>query len=298
MTSPDTTLPLQKGGLPAKAVFFWAVLGVLLVAIFWETGKGLLYQYGRPDSYYSHGLLIPVISLFFVWRMRATLRDIPVSPSKVGLVALAVACALVLVGDFLGFRIIGQTVIIFMVAALLLTFLGMAHLRAMWFPVLFLFFMIPIPDSITQGLVLQVKLLATEMAVRLAQLVSLPMIRDGSYVIFGNDRLLVGEVCGGLRSLIALLALGAVVSYVSRAKSWARWMLFLLSAPVAIAANVTRIFFLCVVGYKWGSAVAAGRVHDVSGILIYATAAILLVSAEHILRKIAPLPPEPEVRSS
>ena len=298
MTSPDTTLPLQKGGLPAKAVFFWAVLGVLLVAIFWETGKGLLYQYGRPDSYYSHGLLIPVISLFFVWRMRATLRDIPVSPSKTGLVALAVACALVLVGDFLGFRIIGQSVIIFMVAALLLTFLGMAHLRAMWFPVLFLFFMIPIPDSITQGLVLQVKLLATEMAVRLAQLVSLPMIRDGSYVIFGNDRLLVGEVCGGLRSLIALLALGAVVSYVSRAKSWARWMLFLLSAPVAIAANVTRIFFLCVVGYKWGSAVAAGRVHDVSGILIYATAAILLVSAEHILRKIAPLPPEPEVRSS
>ncbi|MCC6694578.1 MAG: exosortase/archaeosortase family protein [Candidatus Hydrogenedentes bacterium] len=296
MTSAERTRAIVKGGLPVKTLLYGALLAILVGVIFRETWDGLLYQYGRVDSYYSHGLLIPVISLFFVWRMRRELRAIPVSPSGLGLALLAFSCFMILVGDFLGFRLIGQSVILLMVAAFVLTFLGMAHLRALWFPVAFLVFMIPIPDSITQGLVLQVKLLATELAVRLAQLVSLPMIRDGSFVIFGNDRLLVGEVCGGLRSLIALLALGAVVSYVSRAKPWARWLLFFLSAPVAIAANVTRIFFLCIVGYHWGSAVAAGRVHDISGILIYATAAILLVSAEQLLRKIAPLPAEPEVK--
>ncbi|MCC6490359.1 MAG: exosortase/archaeosortase family protein [Candidatus Hydrogenedentes bacterium] len=295
MTSVELTRSPGKRGLSAKSLLYWAALALLLAAIFRETWSGLLYQYGRVDSYYSHGLLIPVISLFFVWRMRRELRAIPVAPSGLGLALLAFACFMVLVGDFLGFRLIGQSVILLMVAALVLSFLGIAHLRALWFPIAFLVFMIPIPDSITQSLVLQVKLLATELAVRLAQLVSLPMIRDGSFVIFGNDRLLVGEVCGGLRSLIALLALGAVVSYVSRAKPWARWLLFVLSAPVAIAANVTRIFFLCVVGYNWGSTVAAGRVHDISGVLIYATAAILLVSAEQVLRKIAPLPAEPEV---
>jgi exosortase len=108
-------------------------------------------------------------------------------------------------------------------------------------------------------------------------------------VHFGEDFLLVGEVCGGLRSLIALLALGALMAYISKTHWIARLLLFVAIAPiVAILTNVLRIFSLCVVGYFYGSEVAAGTFHDVSGILIFVVAFVLFLSLEGLLRKLLP----------
>jgi exosortase len=148
--------------------------------------------------------------------------------------------------------------------------------------------MIPIPPSMTQSVSLKVKLLATEGAVQMSQFFGLPMVRDGSYIHFKDDFLLVGEVCGGLRSLIALLAFGAIMAYISKTRNWARAAILLMSGPVAVAANISRIFLLCVIGYFYGSEVAAGTVHDVSGILIFVVAFILMFLLEAIFRKIAP----------
>ena len=61
-----------------------------------------------------------------------------------------------------------------------------------------------------------------------------------------------------------------------------------LAGPIAIVANVFRILVLCVVGYFWGSAVAFGTFHDVSGFFIYGVAFILFFLLEAGLRKLAP----------
>ena len=248
-----------------------------------------LYRTWRAvDSYYSHGFLIPPISLYFVWQKRAELRKAPLEPSPAGYALLASACLLLLASDSLGLRLLGQFSLIPMIAGLILIFLGRRHLALLWFPVVFLFFMIPIPPSITQSLSLRIKLLATDSAVHLARLFTLPMVRDGSYVHFGNDQLLVGEVCGGLRSFIALIAFGALMSYISKTRLWARLLILLIAGPVAIVANMLRIFGLCVVAYFRGSQMATGRFHDVSGILIFVVAFVLLFSVEALLRRIAP----------
>jgi exosortase len=181
-----------------------------------------------------------------------------------------------------------QLSILPMLAGFVLALLGWRHLIILWFPLAFLIFMIPIPPSMTQSVALEIKLLATEGAVRLSQLFGLPMIRDGSYIHFKDDMLLVGEVCGGLRSLIALLAVGAIMAYISKTRDWARVLILVLSGPVAVIANVSRIFLLCVVGYFYGSEAAAGTVHDVSGILIFVVAFALLGALEALLRKVAP----------
>ena len=127
--------------------------------------------------------------------------------------------------------VFGQLSMIPMLGGLILFLLGRRHARILWFPVAFLIFMVPIPPSLTQSIVLHIKLLATEAAVRLAQLATLPIIRDGSFVHFGDDQLLVGEVCGGLRSLIALLAFGALMCYISKTRLWARILILAVSGP-------------------------------------------------------------------
>ena len=265
-----------------------SAIALLYCVVFADAVREMVENYNSPDSYYTHGYIIPFISLYFVWRKREELRKLHTEPSRWGLWMISGCGLLVLAGDFLGFRIIAQFAMILALAGIIMSLWGNSHVRALWFPVAFLLFMIPIPTSITLSLVLYVKLLAIDCTVWISQLFGLPMVRDGSYIAFGNDRLLVGEVCGGLRSLIALLALGSLLAYMSKARPWARVTLLFLSAPVAILANVFRIFFLCLVAYMWGSSNATGKLHDASGIAIYAVAALLLSGIEFFLRRVAP----------
>ncbi len=276
-----------------KAVAFWVAAAVLCCLIFLEAARDLYEFATRSDSYYSHALLVPFVSAYFVWRDRAVLSQMATSPSKVGYPLIFAACVIVVVGDLLGLRIFGQVAVLPLLVGLILVFLGPRHLLRMWFPLVFLLFMIPLPMSLTTAMTFRTKMLATEGAVRLSQAFFLPMVRDGSYIHFAGDRLLVGDVCSGLRSLIALLALGAVMSYISRTKTWARLLIFVVAGPVAVASNVFRIFLLCVVAHYWGSEVASGWVHDVSGVMIYIVALALMIALEGLMRQIAPAS-EPE----
>lgn len=273
-----------------------ATIVVLVTAAFWHSFIDIYSNWRLPDSLYSHALIIPPISLFFVWRSRERLKRAPMKPSiGLGFPVLMAGCLMLLLGDFLGFMTFVHLSILPVLTGLCLLFLGTRATLILAFPLAFLFFMIPMPYSLTSPISFQSKMLATESAVAMGKFMTLNMVQDGSFVYLGSeDKLLVGDVCGGMRSLIALLAFGALMAYISKTRIWARIAILVLSPLVAILANVSRIFFLCVVGYFWGDESATGIVHDASGIGIFAVAFVLLFSIEAILRKIAPAPEHPE----
>jgi exosortase len=268
---------------------------VLLAFIFAEAARNLHWNVTRADSYYSHSYFVPFVSLFLVWRKREQLATIPRIPANAGFGFLLLACALVLVSDLLGFRILAQAALLPMIAGLLLVFAGWEVLRRLWFPIAFLAFMIPLPQSLTTSLTFRLKILAADGAVWLCNLFQLPMLRDGSYIHVVDDRLLVGDVCGGMRSMIALVALGALVAYLSETRPWARIAIVLMSPVIAVAANLLRIAFLCVVAYGWNSETASGWVHDFSGMLIYVVAIALLLGLDGLLRRVAPANSPPTI---
>ncbi|MCP4641576.1 MAG: EpsI family protein [bacterium] len=276
------------GRLRPVELVLLAILAVELVLLYWRAGHELYVNWTLVDSYYSHGFLVPFVSAFFIWRERSAILAAPRCSSASGFAWIAGASVMLLLGDFLGFRVFGHLSIVPMLTGISLILQGKARTFRMWFPIAFLLFMIPIPPSLTQSIALRLKLVAAECSVRLARMVTIPMVRQGSYVHFGDDYLLIGDVCGGLRSLIALLALGALMAYISQTRSWARWLVLFLSGPIAVVSNVFRIFLLCVVGYFYGSEVAGGTVHDVSGYLIFAVAIALFISLESALRWFAP----------
>lgn len=262
------------------------VLGLLLVPVFY-----FLYSkyfdimagvWDREDSYYSHGPLVPLISLALAGYILWNKRNEPVRPSFWGLPLAGIGCFLLIASDFLGFNVFAQVSFIPLLAGVIATLLGFRFLAALWFPLLFLLFMIPIPPSVTQSVQLKIKLFATEGAVQIGRLIGLPLVQDGSFVHFGSDQLLVGDVCSGLRSLVALLALGAIVAYMSKSSPLLRGLIFVIAAPIAVFTNVLRIFTLCVIGYFYGSEAASGTVHDVSGYLIFVVAFVLLMGVERL----------------
>jgi len=285
---PQSPPPGAQPARNGRVLLFWLATAVLLVLLFRQSFFYWYDNVSRENSYYSHAVLVPFVSLFFVWRKKDALTRTPGGTSTLGYPLLVLSFLLVLGADLLGFRILGQAAILPLVVGLGLLFLGPDRVKQLWFPIAFLFFMIPIPESLTASVTFRVKMLAAEGAVNLANLVYLPMVRDGSYIHFADDLLLVGDVCSGLRSLIALLALGAVVAYLSGTRPWARVLVLAISAPIAIASNVLRIFFLCVVGYYYGSEIASGWVHDISGYLIYVVALVMLCGVERLLHAVAP----------
>lgn len=268
------------------------ITGVAVLALFLFTYyfvfRYLYFSYIFERSYYTHGFLVPLISGYIAWTKRDRLRALPIEPCLWGYPILAGSAVMLLVGGYLGLRVIEISSLVPIIVAIILILFSLRHALTLWFPIIYLFFMIPMPPSLTSGAVVSIKLFATEQAVQLAQLSTLPMIRSGSYIVFGDDQILVGEVCGGLRSLIALLAFGTLMAYISQTAGWARWLILFVSGPIAIVSNVVRIFALCLIAYFFGSETVEGTVHDVSGILIFAVAFFLLFSLEALLRKIAP----------
>jgi exosortase len=83
------------------------------------------------------------------------------------------------------------------------------------------------------------------MSTAMLNLVNLPAIRQGSYMILENERLAVGDVCSGLRSLLALLSLGVLYAWMVRDRGKAHVAAVLLMAvPAAIIGNGLRIFLV------------------------------------------------------
>lgn len=284
ISAAPAPLPKISAGDGARA----GLLAAALVAVYAPVFVDLYLAWTGVGSYYLHGFLIPPISLYFVWQKRRELQAAPLRRTWAGVVLVGLACLMLLAGQAIGIRIAGQVSLLVMITGLILAFLGPRHAALVWFPILFLLMMIPIPMSVVQSVALHIKLFATQMAVVLAQLCMLPVIREGSYVYFGEDHFIIGEVCGGLRSLISLLSVGAVVAYISNTRSWARWLLFAASGPIAVIANIVRIFLLCVAGFFWGSQTATGKFHDISGIVIFLVAFLLLFSLDSLLRRLAP----------
>ena len=91
------------------------------------------------------------------------------------------------------------------------------------------------------------------------------------------------EACSGLRSLISLSALGAVFAYMTQKTLPKQIILFLSVIPIAIIANVFRLFITAVGAVVIGPEFAEGFLHEFSGLVVFLTALILLIIEGGIL---------------
>jgi exosortase len=141
--------------------------------------------------------------------------------------------------------------------------------------------------------------MAADMATGLLNLVNLPAIRQGSYMVFGDERLAVGDVCSGLRSLLALLSLGVLYAWLVRERGKVHVAAVLLMAvPAAIVGNGLRIFLVsCLVMALGQKAVFEPRIgswdlHLFTGAVIFIAAFGCLYLVTWALDRILPAKPE------
>ncbi len=261
-------------------------LFVLICAAYLPTFIWMCKRFTEPGSYYAHGFLIPLVSLILLWRKKEELKKIPVSSSMFGLVLLLFGLFVHLIALRFKIDFVSGFSLIVVLTGTILYLLGRKHMEAFLFPVLFLGFMVPLPTVFTTPLSFRMKMFAASAATFFANKIHIPAIQEGSTILMPFSSLTVGDPCSGLKSLISLLALGAIVVYLMRTSLPRKTLLFLMTIPLALAANIVRILFLILVAYVYGSKVATGKfLEGFAGLLVFVLAFAGLLTLGSILCK-------------
>jgi EpsI family protein len=245
---------------------------------------GLYERLVKGDSYYTHGPLVPLVSLVTIALLVRYTR-IPVRPSPVGgSLVVILGLLLHLLGAFAEFVFIQGFAFVVVIVGLVLLLWGGVAVRRLWVPIALLLFMVPLPPSVIHEASFRLKMIAADWGVRVAGVLGIMVERSGSNLIFqGNRSMMVGDVCSGLRSLLSLLGFGALYVYVCRLRRGWRLWLFAMTVPVAIVSNCVRIVSLIIVADIWGVEVASGWYHDSSGVLTFLCALGLMYGLEALV---------------
>ena len=260
-------------------------LAVALAGLYAAVAPRLVRQWANDDDY-THGFLILPLALYFVWDGRERLKGLPVKPSLWGAGLLAFGLLMLVVGSVGAELFLQRSSFIVVLAGLVWLILGTAFLRELAFPLAFLVFMVPLPAIVMNAVAFPLQLFAAQTATFCMQAAGIPVLREGNVITLASTTLEVAEACSGIRSLQALLALGAVYGYFTQKAAWKKWALVLLSVPIAIAANAFRVAGTGFLAHYWGAEMAQGFYHGFAGWIVFVVAFALLLGCGGVLGKV------------
>jgi exosortase len=269
-------MALRETLVPGLALLVFALLT-------WPVWRWLWGEW-MGNQYYSHGILIPPVSLYLVYQRFRHDPQLTWSPghgSSAGLALTALGVALYLY--FLNDRAfyLAAFAMILMIGGLVWTFGGTDVARRLLFPVAYLVFMVPLPfvDRYTLDLALFTGLCSGG----IARLLGLDVVIAGNAVSLPNAELVIGAQCSGVNSLIALTALMVLVAYLVQGPLWSRLVLVVLAVPLAVLGNILRVTSLLFVARSWGAQAAFTFYHDYSGIAFFVLVLLLLLPITRVL---------------
>lgn len=234
----------------------------------------------------SHAVLVPFVSLYFIWEKRADILRLQSRGSNAGLVLLALCLSFYAVSFVGGIAFFCRLMLVASLIAVVWSCLGTKVLRLLAFPLGFLFFIIPVPDTLLNLVSFPLQLLATKVSANLIAYCSIPVYREGNMLFFLNTQLEVAEACSGIRSIMALTMISAIFAYISEGAVWRRTTLVLAAIPIAFIANILRVTGTGILAHFYGDKVARGFLHDFSGLVVFLFGLIMLFGLYSLLKRI------------
>ena len=285
-----------------RALLVVALPAIAFFAMFW---RWFMTQHsmsiGAVEDW-GHAYIVPFVGLFYIWTKR---REIVQTRESVYWPGLAVA--LLGVVTYLYFvlafpnHMFQGFALVLTVAGLVLLVGGTRVFGVLFFPVAYLALGVTISDQVMTLVTWPLKQFAAVGGDILLQMLTLETQRaPGSNVIYvlssvpGKDPvpLNIEEACSGMRMVIAFIALGAAVAFLSCRFWWQRIALRLLTLPVALGMNIVRIGALGVVGLI-DSELAGGDSHSIIGMILLFPSLAIFMGCVWLLNKAVVETPEP-----
>jgi exosortase len=254
---------LKQNGRPVALV----LLGLGLLWSYWPTFVELSDRWAH-DPQYSHGYLVPLFSLYLLWRQRQRLAASPFPGSGWGFGLVLAGLGLHLVGGYFYFPALDAVSLLPVLTGLCVVLGGWPALRCSWPALAFLAFMLPLPHSLKTALAQPLQQVAALASTYLLETFGLPAICRGNIIHINDTKIGVVEACNGLSMLITFFALSTAVAILTT-RGWIYRTAALVSAvPIALIANILRITTTAVLMETVSGKAAHVFFHDVAGWLM------------------------------
>jgi exosortase len=263
-----------------------AILGTLLFLLYHRILQHLAEDW-IDDPNYSYGFFVLIFCCGVLWKQRKTLQGTPRKPASIGLVIIGGALGILILGVYGAELYLSRTSLLFLIAGLVIYFLGWRMFKAVLFPWSVLLLTIPLPAIVFNQVSFPLQFEASRLASGLAGLARVPVLREGNVIVLPSLTLDVAEACSGLRSLMALITLAVFYGYVFESRVSRRLLLAFAAVPIAVMANAMRIMGSGVIGEYWGPDKAEGFFHLFSGGLVFVCSLLLLFGFHAALKPLS-----------
>ena len=230
------------------------------------------------DPYYSHGFLIPIVSVYLIWLSRKDVMDLSDVENRHSPMLLITGFSLYIAGIIVDVRFLMYVSFVIFSAGLIVYVWGPKVLKRLWFPVVYLFLMIPMPYALSSNIAFPLQLASSRYAALALDLLGISALQEGVNIQIPGFSFVIERGCSGLRSIVALFTLSVLFAYLVGGSVQKKIFLIFSSIPIALMANLVRIVVVVLIAKFWGREAAESFFHEFSSLLLFSLAFILLLA--------------------
>jgi exosortase len=278
--------PSDSASRPWLYFAFW---GVLCALLFWKPLTALC-RYALDNDNASHILLIPFIVGWLLYLDREKVRHTSFDPIFASLFAVpaALLAATVALHPFPDTRLTLAGFILAFALSLIAGFacvFGRQSIRTTWFPLAFLAFLIPFPETLLNRIIYFLQAGSAAIAEWIFDWSGIPVLREGFVFRLPRMSIEVAKECSGIRSSIALVILALLVAHFSFSRFWKKTIFVCAGLLMMVVKNGVRIATLTILANYVDPGFLYGKLHHEGGVVFFLIGLALLLPVYWLLRR-------------
>jgi exosortase len=292
----------EKPGFPISGKLFYWLLWIAASILLLFRPELALVHYSLTNDNASHIILIPFLSAYVFYADRDRIfRVLSTSPLWCAILAGlgSLFLGIVLVGGYKysetnRLTLYTLALAFFWAAGFALLF-GKSSLKRAAFPLLFLLFMIPLPDEFLEKVIYFLQKGSADVAQWSFDLFRVPAMRDGFVFHLAHVNIEVAKECSGIRSSLALLILATLVAHFLLVRTWTKFVFVAIGILIMVVKNGIRIATLTMLAQYVDPGFLFGRLHHEGGVVFFLIGLGLLVPVYWLLRRLEKQPARVEL---
>ncbi len=271
----------------------WLLFGVWVAVSSLLFAKPLiaLVRLSLTNEDASHLILIPFLTVGLVFIERRTIFNNPSFSAGGGIflfLSVIIVLSVRLAGDTVApdLRLTGNVlaVLLLWIAGFAFSF-GKAAVKSAYFPLLFLFLTVPLPNFLLERVISLLQAGSAEITEVLFNLTGVPVLREGLVFHLARVNIEVARECSGIRSTIALFILALPVVHYGLHSLWRKLFFLACAFSMMILKNGIRIATLTLLAMYVDPGFLTGKLHHQGGIVFFLLGLLLLLPVLLLLQR-------------
>jgi len=286
----NNVMSMARFMIPRNILFLF--FSVTILIIFYSAISRLIIL-SFNNELYSHMVLIPLISGYFVYSKRKTIFANNKYSFAAGTILTIAGIIFYLLGINQQIKLNQNDYLFITVSSALISwtgglifFYGTKTFRNALFPLLFLVFMVPIPTYVVDKIVFFLQVGTAEVASIFFKLIGITVFREGLIFQLSNVSIEVAKECSGIRSSMATVIIGVILEQMFLRSWWRKAVLLLSIIPLIIIKNGIRVTVLTLLGnYVDSKFLTHSWLHKGGGIVFFMPIIIMLIGILWLLKR-------------